>query len=356
MRLLWLCLLGFALPVSGLAESPPEAPPAEGSPPPLISDDHRRLLEQLDSPGYAVRQQALRKLREMGPESIPVLEAGAGAGRPGVLSPTVELLERMFIEDSPDIADAAEKALERLALSGPTATSLEARAVLAGNQHIRTRRALGAIRELGGRVEFNSLDPALRNNPFWGMGGDADGAIPGLPLATIHVWLLQDWTGGEEGLWHLTRLEDAWSVRIWKIEVTNIRGSGVSQAAVQALGARLAHLQADARGAASLGIKCNPDCRVAVILPGGAGHRAGLQENDFVREMDGIPVSSFSQIIDMLLDYQPDQQATLKIDRNGELLDIPVTLGGWHNLNMPDAEIDLQLLPDRRPPPHPNRR
>ncbi|MBL8849322.1 MAG: PDZ domain-containing protein [Planctomycetaceae bacterium] len=353
MRLLRVCLLGFALPAMALAEAPPVAPPAET--PPTVSDDHRRLLEQLDAADYAVRRQALRQLRDLGPAGIPVLEAGAEAGRPGILSPTVELLERMFVEAAPDVADAAERALERLSFSAQSATSQQARAVLSGNQHIRTRRALAAIRELGGRVVFKSLDPALRNNPFWGMGGDSEGGIPGLPLATIHVWLLQEWAGGDEGLWHLTRLEDAWSVRIWKIEITNIRGSGVDQAAVQSLAARLPHLQTDERGAASLGIKCNAtgECVVQSIVEGGAGHRSGLQQYDIIREMDGVPIANFPQLISILFNYQPDQVANFTVNRNGEDLEVPVKLGGWNDLDVSDPEINPQLLPDRRPPPAP---
>src|SRR5262245_840597 len=98
MRFLWPCLLGIALPAAGLAETPvPETAPA-----PNISDDDRRLVEQLDAPDYVVRTDAARRLRKLGPAAIPVLEMAASRGRSNILPPALDLLERMLIEDSPD--------------------------------------------------------------------------------------------------------------------------------------------------------------------------------------------------------------------------------------------------------------
>jgi hypothetical protein len=350
MRLFWFCWFGIALPAAGLAETPPASPTSRVESP--VTDEFRRLLEQLDAGEFSVRQRAEQRLYAHGAAAIPALEEAALTGDPGRLPPVVRVLEHMLIDGCPDLADAAERALERLAFSDVTAAMQRARGVLSGNHHLRMRRAVAAIRELGGRVVFMPLDGPLRGNPFWGMGGDAEFGIPGQPGVTIHIWLLRGWQGSEEGLWHLTRLEDAWSARLWKIEVTNVVGSRLSMEGVQALAARLPHLQVDERGA-SLGIMSSPtgDCQVTTILPGGAASRAGLTEGDVIRQLDDIPINNFTELVGNLLKYEPDTQALLKVERDGQVYDVPITLGGWEDLNVTDPNRIPAPLPDLRPPP-----
>jgi hypothetical protein len=291
-----------------------------------------------------------------------------------ILPPILGLLERMLIEDGPDIADTAERALERLAFSENPTVMHRARSILSGNQHIRMRRAVAAIRELGGRVLFVPVDEFARGNMMWGWGNNPSSRIPGLPLVTIHIWILRGWEGGEEGLWHITRLEDAWSARLWKIEVTNVRHSGISMETVQSLAARLPHLSVAERGA-SLGIMTSSpsgECIIMSVLPDGAAAKAGLQEGDVITAMvpDGeattsgqqtgdnvqqpkaIPIVDFADLVNELLNYLPEDKVVLKVRRGDQLLDVPVTLGGWHDVKVtgrrgtPLPNFQPPLLPD----------
>lgn len=346
MRSLCLCCLSVLVTATAIAQSP--VPPAETA----ISDQLLRLIEQLDDGEFSVRQNAEQQLHQLGLRALPAIEAAALTGDVGVLTPVLRLLERMLIEEGPDIADAAERALERLAFSGNSEVMQRARRILSGNQHLRARRAIAAIRELGGRVEFMSLDDLGRGNVVW--GGNSPAWLPGLPPVTIHVWILRDWQGGEEGLWHLTRLEDAWSAKLWKIEVTNVRGSGIPIEPVQSLAARLPHLSVHERGA-SLGVMAhlpNGVCIIGQILPDGPAEIAGLQVGDVVTQLDDIPITDFSDLVRNLLDFAPDQEVILTIRRGIETIEVPVTLGGWDTVKVasrPRTRPPIPVLPQRLP-------
>lgn len=350
-RFLPLCCLAAALPAAARAESPPTNSDPVAPAVDTVPDEFLRLFEQLDAENYDVRLAAEQRLYLRSIAAVPHLEQAAHHAPPGTLTAVLRLLERMWIEGCPDVADAAEQALERLAFADTPDTAHRARSILSGNHRLRLRRAVAAIREAGGRVEFLPLASA-RGNVFFGPGGDGDFPIPGQEPVTIHVWLLRTWQGGDDALWHLSRLEDAWSARLWKLEITNVRGSGVKQDAVQALAARIPHLTVDERGA-SLGIWSGPtgDCQITAVLPNGAAAQAGLQQGDIVRQLNDIPISTFSDLVGNLLDFEPDQQVILKVERGGELLNVPVTLGGWHNLNVNGpAQVSPPLLPELKQP------
>jgi len=346
MRSLCVCWISVALAAAAAAaETPPPSAPVAGE------EQFQRLLEKLDADEFTVRERADQQLHDLGPAAIPALEAAALTADPGVLAPILGLLERMMIEDGPDIADAAERALERLAFSENPTVMHRARAVLSGNQYIRSRRAVAAIRELGGRVVFMPVDDFVRGNVMWGWGGNQPSWVPGLPLATIHIWLLRGWQGGEEGLWHITRLEDAWSARLWKIEVTNVRHSGISMETVQSLAARLPHLTVAERGA-SLGIvTMSPagECTISDVLPDGAAAKAGLQAGDVIEQLDDTKITDFSGLVGSLFNYVPDDQVVLKIRREGQQYDVPVTLGGWHNIKV-SGRLGAPTPPNALPP------
>lgn len=320
----------------------------------VTADDVERLVVRLGDEEFALRLQAEQRLREIGRAALPILEAAALQAEPDRVSRITAVLEQMFLNGCPDLADDAERTLERLALSQSVEAGRRARAVLVGNQQLRQRRAIDAIRELGGKVDFVEVS-AIQGNVFWGgPGGGSDIEIPGQVPATLRVWLLEDWTGGPGGLWHVARLEDSWSARVWGMEVTNVRGSGLDSADVQALAARLPKVRILERGA-SLGIQCHPldPCQIMDIVPEGAAERAGLLPNDIIRRLDDTPIDSFNDLVGELLNRSPNEDVTLQVDRYGHRLQVEVTLGGWRNLvtghDEPPEPEPLEPLFDRGP-------
>jgi regulator of sigma E protease len=56
----------------------------------------------------------------------------------------------------------------------------------------------------------------------------------------------------------------------------------------------------------------------------GAALEAGLKENDKVLSIDDQPVSTWTEIVEIIRDH-PDQELMFQVNRNGEVLEIPIT-------------------------------
>ena len=329
---LWLCAPARAQPEAELRPGGAQ----------VDEDQTRRIILQLASEDFTVRQHAARRLRETGRAALPLLESAALESPTDVAAQIVALLEQMFVFGCPDLADEAERTLERIAATGDPNAGRRARIVLVGNQQLRQKRAIAAIREYGGKVDY--LDVRQSQGNIFFAPPDQGIEIPGQSPAIIRIWLLEDWTGGTEGLWHVGRLEDSWSARLWGMEVTNVRGNGLKSEDVQALAARLPRVRILERGA-SLGIQCHSldPCQVMEIVPEGAAERAGILAGDIIRRLDETRITSFNDLVNELLNRNPNENVTLQIDRYGRLMQVEVTLGGWRN-----------LVTGRDEPPEPN--
>lgn len=67
--------------------------------------------------------------------------------------------------------------------------------------------------------------------------------------------------------------------------------------------------------------------RVAAVEPGGPGDEAGLREGDIVTRVDDHPVASNQALIATIRGYQPGDEVTLTILRDGRQEQVQVTLG-----------------------------
>lgn len=67
--------------------------------------------------------------------------------------------------------------------------------------------------------------------------------------------------------------------------------------------------------------------RVADIEPGGPGDEAGLQDGDIVTAVDDHPVAGNQALIATIRGYQPGDEVTLTIVRDGDQQQVEVTLG-----------------------------
>ncbi len=322
-----------------------------GDPGPSVS----RLVLQLDAEDFSVREGAVRRLLELGPAAIPTLEQTAGNDSPDVAQRALGLLERLFVDGCLSTADEAERALERLTASPTAGASRRALAILAGHQRLREQRAVAAIRELGGKVEYEEIDPGQLAMMQWGPFGGFENriSIPDFPFARIHIMLLKDWRGGEAGLRHVARLEYNWGAYLpgCGIDVTNIRGNGVPLESVQKLAARLPGVQIQERGA-SLGIRCQRAemCMIAGVMPNGAAERSGVLPGDTVVRFDGETITSFPDLVGRLMDRLPGEEVDMQVERGGDLMNLRVTLGGWEELQTgSDKPPSLRS----EPPPEP---
>ncbi|MFG0335753.1 MAG: hypothetical protein ACF8TS_20530, partial [Maioricimonas sp. JB049] len=239
------------------------------------------LVDQLNDPAFESRNAAEEALVRKGADAVESLVHAARHRGPEVALRAVLILERIFQTSEGAAGDAAERALESLQRCERAPIVDAAMRALAGNHEIRERRAVAAIRKLGGRVEYGIDERATMM--VQNLAGNQFAAAPVQEIKTI--WLTKDWTGGEEGLRHLRRLTHVSSVNIY-----HITGSGVSREAVEALAADLQGLQVVRRGNASLGIKHLPigtsACRVSEVVDGGAAQTAGVLAGDIIVQID----------------------------------------------------------------------
>lgn len=346
--------LGLALltPVSlCCAESSPAKPTPELT----------KAVDALGDSNFRVRTDAEHALRELAIEAdiTPQLEAFALEARaPEVARRAVRILEWIFLSQPGPRADAAEAALERLSLSDSPA-SVAASETLLGSARLRESRACAAIEELGGAVVYvdPNATPVLRNQavaPQTGVGF-------GPPSVLHYVWLHDNWKGGEEGLWHLSRLS-----HLPDLVVYNIRGNGLDTLTVKHAASNVPGLDVVERGRACLGITDgSPDasrCVIGTVLEGGAAQRAGLQRNDLILSVDGKQVASFNHLVRMLEDLAPEEEVAVDIERRGLPLTVKVKLTRWQDIQArtpdsvpapPEFQGPLAAEADREPAPEP---
>ncbi len=70
---------------------------------------------------------------------------------------------------------------------------------------------------------------------------------------------------------------------------------------------------------------------VTEIVMGSPAMKAGIQSGDIITAIDGMAIPSFSQYVDVLSDYEPEETVTVKINRQGaeeySEIEIPIILG-----------------------------
>lgn len=89
-----------------------------------------QLIEQLDAPEFASRQEASRKLTEGGKDVFPDVEKAAEAGSREVASRAIEILRSHFQGGDEGTREAARAALERLASGSNASAAQRARDIL----------------------------------------------------------------------------------------------------------------------------------------------------------------------------------------------------------------------------------
>lgn len=307
-----------------------------GDEPSIPAPPVEMLIDQLNDPAFEMRSTAEEALVQRGADAVGALAEAARNRGPEVALRAVFILERIFQRNEGPAGDAAELALESLERSERAPIVDAATRALSGNHAIRERRAVAAIRKLGGRVEY---DEDLRANAMIENLVRDRVAMGDRPQQIRTIWITKEWSGGEEGLRHLRRLSHVGDVSLY-----HIAGSGVSREAVEALAADLQGLQVVRRGNASLGITHMPigtnACRVSDVVNGGAAEKAGIIPGDIIIGIDETPIEKFDDLVSELKNYEPGQEADLRLIRNGQLKTIQVELGGWDNVSAVRARRD----------------
>lgn len=162
-----------------------------------------RLIQELDSDKYAVREMAMDQLRDIGRAAVDPLVSAACRGNPEVGWRAVVTLHLISQDLDLQTQDAAFDALERLVDQAPKTVSQQAARILRIPGHDRHHRAVIRLRQLGGSVAHGYHKPTT-------------------------VRLDENWIGGDDGLIHLTRLERLTEV---KLEDSPVKDAGLAHLA-----------------------------------------------------------------------------------------------------------------------------
>src|SRR5262245_18150732 len=119
------CLLAVGFFLASVSVAAPPAGTADIQP-----ADIAQLVEQLESPAFAERQEATRQLSEAGKAAFAELEKATQAGSREASGRALDVLKGHFQRGDNETKTAAQAALERLAKSCNTALAERAKNVL----------------------------------------------------------------------------------------------------------------------------------------------------------------------------------------------------------------------------------
>jgi hypothetical protein len=295
------------------------------------SDQIAAWIEQLGSPQFARREAASKSLLAAGLPAIDPLAKAVQAADLEVASRGVEILGDMLADET--LAEAAETALAGCAERAGSAAARLADAALDFHQ-------LGMAAAARERLE--SLGAVFREQPR-------------IELAGVEVEFGRDWKGTGDDLRELTRLPRLEGVafhgvpldervvgllgRLQGLERLELFGTGLEEAAIAALAAKLPEAQIDVRRGGKLGVGAlafGGPCEIQTVEPGSASDQAGLRPGDVVVAVDGATVADFEGLTSRVSGRFPGDTIRLSVTRRGrdpggdaENLEFEVRLDAW---------------------------
>ena len=299
---------------------------AAQSPSDTGSQEIQQWVAQLDSPEFAVRQQASRKLRDAGLAAVKPLVTAADGRQSEVTRRAVDVLDSLCESDDEDLVTAAKDALEALAHSRHRLPAHRASVVLRGQRLRQQRAALAEIQRLGGSVTAAIID-------------DGELVIGQLVLG-------RKWEAGDEGLKHLARLGRIESLKLYGSQFTDegledlaklagvqhlkLYATQISDEGQQRLQAALPGTLVDRRHGALLGVSGVGDakgCRLIMVRDGSAAQRAGLDIDDVITQVNETPIPDLQTLIATIAKQRPGDRVKVAFLRGDQPLERSIVLG-----------------------------
>ncbi|MCA9111109.1 MAG: PDZ domain-containing protein [Planctomycetaceae bacterium] len=283
------------------------------------------LIQQLEHPDFSQREAATRQLQQTGEIAITALLEASQSQSPEVATRSLQVLEDLFLSDDPATFIAVDDALNELMDSTQGMVVVAASQILARHMLLREKRAVQIIRDLGGTVQYGTIEDSYASQQRF-MMGPTSRSRPFEVYPRIII-LGKKWTGGLEALKYLR-----WLAHRDDLTLYVVRGNGVPLADAQALGATLPNLNVLERGP-YLGLVGRsgdqPICDVDDVAPDGPAMQAGLRPGDTILKLEDKKVGPFQDLIDQLKEYEIGQTVTITVRRNGETKALEVVLGEW---------------------------
>ena len=292
-----------------------DAPPAANPTPTEVE----LWIQSLDSDLYSERQAAMKNLSRSGTVGVNALAAAARGTNLEATARAIELLTRLYESPDPNVAIAADDALEALGENGPAVAVVRTQQVLTTTLGpIRRRHAIAAVKRMGGNViPMMVLDDEGEKEV------EADLNVEG---TIAHVVLGRKWIGGLNGVKYLQRLPD---LRV----LSMTKDIALTPEQQDQLRAKLNGVKIEIRGSAYMGIKnqgqFEENCVIHTVVPRSPADRAGLLAGDEITHLDGLSVPGFRALTAMLGDKRGGEVVYLEVHRGDEFLELEVTLGEW---------------------------
>ena len=287
-----------------------------------------RLVVDLGSSDYRVREQATRQLIAAGPVAIDALTKALKADDFEISVRALRVMQA-FLEGQNRAAQAqAAEVLESLAGNVDSALAGQASDAIDLYHLTQQVRALAALRRLGATVRFDGLEFGNTGNLIVEMNSDWGGQIADL-----------EYLKQVPDLWQLTiinvRLDEAALKtlgQLTQLSGLKLYGTGVSAEAAAVLGQQLPGVAIERRGGGLLGIrgmKGETPCRVTDVPEGTAASAADIRGDDIVLSLDGRPIQSFDELYTLIGEKKGGDHVKLEIRRDDQVMVKDVTLGQW---------------------------
>lgn len=306
-RIFFLCgICAIALVANAAIADDPSTAPKVAVPKPS-SDEIELWIRDLNAPEFTKREAATRQLISTGPDAAELLVKAAQGGSLEAICRITTILRAWYTSGKDELIEPAEVAFEQLVESKNRHMASRAVAVL--DQYattIRQDRAIAQIKQLGGTIEESRFAGRLR------IAGPDD-------MRFFMVILGRGWRGGDEGLKYLRRVSGLTTLYLMEDQATGkIVTPGVTQAAVDELRRALPALNVEPRGTAFLGVKAMANvtiCRIDEVPADTPADRAKLMAGDVVIGFDGMPVTSFQDLVKLIGTKQPGDVIKLEVLR-----------------------------------------
>ena len=269
-------------------------------------------LKALEHADFRIREAASERIVARHQAAVAPLAELAQSGRPEASIRAFELLRQLHSADDEATYEAVESVYDALIQGDNIQVAARAEDAIDAQGATRHRRALAAFRRLGGLVRF-----LVDEDP------DNDAPSPPIKAAMIN----RHWTGGDEGLKYLRRIEDfqppaRFQQRSALYVIKGPTGAKISHEALARLKTDLQGVIAE-RGPAFLGVQpsgglVENGLVISRLVPGGPGDAAGLQSEDVILEFDGVAIPDFETLVERIGLRQPGDIVTVIYLRDGE--------------------------------------
>jgi hypothetical protein len=283
----------------------------------LYPENIKPWLAELDNPDYQRREEATDQVTAFGNVAADALSDVAETGSSEASIRAFNILHTLFRSENEPTFESVERVFRRLVHCERLTVSARTERIIDGDSELRQRRSIAQFKKLGGSIQF--LEPAFDRQQI---------GRPRIQYAMIGP----DWTGGEEGLRLLTRMEDMRQPSASLYIVGKIK---ISEEKLADLFADLPFLVRQNRGKARLGVTSNygRGCFVGGVEPDSPADKAGLRPDDQVLYIDDNQINSFDDLVRIVGEKEPGDSISIIYRRGETIAETTAVLTGWPPAN-----------------------